>query len=145
LSRKPSDRRRKARGTRGFTLIEVIVALAIAGFGLATLVAAAGTGLGNAKLAGQYVEAARRAQSHLASLGVEAPLAAGEWSGDDGGGYLWRVRVSPPAARADATKDDDDLPSVYTIEATVSWQNGDRARSVTLRSQRMAKIGKPDA
>ena len=59
----PLSKNRADRPAAGFTLIEVLVALAIAALGLGALMAAAGTGLGNATLADQYIEATRRAQA----------------------------------------------------------------------------------
>src|SRR5262245_58465334 len=88
----------------GFTLIEVLVALAVAALGLAVLMAAIGVGLGNARLAERYLEATSRAQSHLAQVGVSLPLSPGEQSGDDGGGFSWLVRISPAAVNASAAE-----------------------------------------
>jgi prepilin-type N-terminal cleavage/methylation domain-containing protein len=137
LSRRSNDGNRSA-GTRGFTLIEVLIALAIAGLGMAALLAAAGTGLGTVRLADRYVEAARRAQSHLALVGVAVPVAAGERWGDDGGGFSWRVKISPPVAHA-TVPGGEPLPALYRVEVKVSWPEGGTAKSVTLRSERVAR------
>jgi len=127
-----------SRRVRGFTLIEVMIALAIAGLGLATLIAAAGTGLGNTKLADQYIEATRRAQSRLAFVGLAAPLTPGEQSGEDGAGFFWRARISLPVAHEKSAPGGESLPSLYTVEVTISWQSGGKVKSVTLQSQRLA-------
>src|SRR3954470_18047813 len=73
----------RARNSSGFTLVEVTVALAVAALGLGLLMAAAGTGLRNAMLADQYIDATRRAQSHLAEIGRLAPLRPGLQLGND--------------------------------------------------------------
>lgn len=125
--------------TNGFTLLEVMIALAIAALGLASLMAATGTGLGNAKLAGQYVEATRRAQSHLAVIGTATPLSPGDRSGDDGGGFSWRVRISPPLIRTNAGPGAQSLPAFYTVEVTISWQGGGTMKSVSLQSRRLGR------
>lgn len=137
MSRKHNEGRRASTRERGFTLIEVLIALAIAGLGLAALMAAASTGLGNAKRAGQYIEATRRAQSHLALIGATTPLQPGDWSGDDGAGFSWRVRIAPPAVHA-AAPGGEAASSIYTLEVTIGWQSGGTANSVTLQSQRLA-------
>lgn len=125
----------------GFTLIEVLVALAIAALGLGALMAAAGTGLGNAILADQYIEATRRAQSRLAATGALIPLHSRTQSGDDGGGYSWWVRISEPALHAGASQSAAQKPlGLYTIEVTLSWRSGLSTRSVSLQSQRLARI-----
>lgn len=126
-----SPQRAGAAGEGGFTLIEAIVALAIAALGLGMLLSSSGIGLGNAGLAQQYIEAVRRAQSRLAVV-ASSPIVPGEGSGDDGGGYTWQVRVSPPERGASA-----DAPFLsYPITVTVSWQSGILTKSVTLRTMR---------
>jgi general secretion pathway protein I len=142
LFRRCSNGKRAAR-TRGFTLIEVLIALAIAGVGMAALLAAAGTGLGNARLADRYVEATRRAQSRLALVGVAIPVAAGAWSGDDGGGFFWRVKISLPVTHA-TVPGGEPLPELHRVEVTVTWQEGGTAKSVTLRSERVARPAQDD-
>ena len=114
-----------------------MIALAIAGLGLASLMAAAGTGLGNAKLAGQYIEATRRAQSYLALIGTASPLNPGDYSGDDGSGFSWRVRISPPLIRSNAGPGAQSLPAFYTVEVIVSWQSGGTTKNVSLQTQRL--------
>jgi len=133
LSKSPGDRAHS-----GFTLIEVIVALAIAGLGLALMIAAAGAGLGNAGEADRYIAATRRAQSHLATLGITNTLRPGEQSGNDGGGYSWRIRVSEPALHASGTQARAKALGLYTIEVTISWRDGRSTRNVSLLSQRLA-------
>lgn len=125
----------------GFTLIEVMVALAIAALGLGVLMAAAGTGLGNATLADQYIDATRRAQSHLAAVGSLTPLRAGIQSGNDGGGYSWQVRISEPVLHAPGMGKQP--LGLYTVEVTLSWHSGVSTRSVSLQSRRLSYI--PDA
>jgi general secretion pathway protein I len=121
----------------GFTLIEVIVALAIAALGLGMLMMATGTGLTNATAAGETIEATLRAQSHLAALGTLTPLHPGVQSGDDGGGYFWRVAISQPVSHASAADADETPPALYSILVTITWRSGLASRSVSLRTQRL--------
>ena len=50
-------------------------------------------------------EAVQRAQSHLAAVGRNAALTEGEFTGDDGGGYRWALRIRPVAQRQAAGQD----------------------------------------
>ena len=50
-------------------------------------------------------EALQRAQSHLAAVGRDAALVEGDSSGDDGGGYRWRLQVQPAAQRQGVAAD----------------------------------------
>lgn len=135
LKKKATSLRRAA----GFTLIEIMVALAIAAFGIAALLAATRTGLGGADLSAQYVEATRLAQSHLATVGILRPLAAGEESGSDDGGFSWRIRISPPLSHAVAAGSDA-LPALYAVETDIEWLSGGKLRQVTLQSQRAGPV-----
>ena len=131
-SRRADGNARADAGAQGFTLIEVLVALAIAALGLAMLMAAAGTGLNNAGLADQYIEATRRAQSRLALVGTAMPLVTSDLSGDDGGGFSWHVRISPPVVHDAPPPGSPPAPASYTVDVVISWLNGGRTRSVAL-------------
>lgn len=120
-------------------MIEVIVALAIAGLGLALMIAATGTGLGNARAADRYIAATRRAQSHLAALGIAATLRPGEQSGDDGGGYSWRTTISEPALHTSGAQSAANVLGLYNVGVTISWRDGLFTRSVSLSSQRLSQ------
>jgi prepilin-type N-terminal cleavage/methylation domain-containing protein len=137
---KNSHLSRGLRGRRsdGFTLFEVVVALAIAAIGLGFLMSATSTGIGNAALAYRYVEATRRAQSHLAEVGVSVPFVAGATSGDDGDGFTWTLRISPAVTHANgASPTGGARTGLYTVDVSVSWRSGVSIRTVSLRSQRI--------
>src|ERR1700755_940187 len=89
----------------GFTLLEVVVALAIAGLALVGLFRAGSDGLFAVDTAARVEEAVQRAQSHLAAVGRDAALVEGEFTGDDGGGFRWTLRVSPLTSRQSLAQD----------------------------------------
>src|SRR5712691_11753110 len=78
---------------RGFTLLEIVVALAIAGLALVGLFRAGSGGVLAVDAAGHVNEAVQRAQTHLAEFGRFAAIAPGESEGDDGRGYRWQART----------------------------------------------------
>ena len=88
-------RREVRRREGGFTLLEVLVAFAIAAAALTALTQGALGGLHSVRVSGHVQEATSRARSRLATLGRGVPLAPGEQEGDDGGGFRWRQRVAP--------------------------------------------------
>ena len=81
------------RSERGFTLLEVVVAFAIAALALSVLFRAATGGMTAVATAGRYEEAVSRAKSHLAAIGHEGAITEGETEGDDGSGFHWRIRI----------------------------------------------------
>ena len=123
----------------GFTLLEVLVAFAIAAAALAALTQGALGGLQSVRVSGHAQEAVARARSRLAVLGPAVPLAPGEQEGDDGGGFRWRQRVAPvgdplPAPRGAAR------PVLLDVSVAVSWRLDGRAREVVLRTRRLGLL-----
>ena len=120
-------------GEQGLALLEVLVAFAIAAAGLGVLFSGALDGLRGASAAARTEEALSHARSHLAALGHGRDIVPGESSGDDGGGYHYRLRVVPAAALAP-----NGQASLYAVRVTMSWTEDGRPRSLSLDSQRLA-------
>jgi len=136
------------RAERGFTLLEVLIAFAIAALALALLFRAASTGLLSVRTAGRYEEAVARARSHLASIGRDAAPIAGSSDGDDGSGFRWHLQITPlatgQAAVASALPNTGvPQPTLYAVTVAISWHEGGKDREVTLRTERMG-LGQND-
>jgi general secretion pathway protein I len=123
----------------GFTLLEVVVALAIASLALVALFQAGSGGLFAVDTAARAEEALQRAQSHLAAVGRNAALVAGETSGDDGGGYRWQLRIQPVMQRQGLAADGVTMQttSLFSVEVAVSWRDGGHERAVVLHTLRL--------
>jgi general secretion pathway protein I len=131
------------RNDGGFTLLEVVVALAIAGLALVALFQAGGTGLFAADTSARAEEAVARAQSHIAAVGRDAALTAGQFTGNDGGGYRWRISVQPLAVRQASGSLDVSATAMalYIVEVEISWGDPGRTRSVVLKTLRLGTTG----
>jgi general secretion pathway protein I len=123
----------------GFTLLEVVVALAIAGLALVGLFQAGSTGLLATDTAARAEEAVERAQSHLAAVGRDAALTVGQFTDDDGGGYRWRLGVAPLATRQVPGPDGVSASKItlYAVEVGISWRDAGHTRSVVLKTLRL--------
>ena len=129
--------------TAGFTLLEVVVALAIASLALVGLFQAGSGGLFAVDTAARSEEALQRAQSHLAAVGRNAALVEGEFSGDDGGGYRWKLRVQPMTKRQGVATDGVTLQTttLFDVQIAISWQAQGHEREVVLRTLRLGTAG----
>jgi general secretion pathway protein I len=124
---------------RGFTLLEVVVALSIAGLALVGMFRAGSGGVLAVDAAGQVSEAIERAQSHLAAVGRIAAITPGETEGDDGGGYRWQFRARPLAAWQAGAAAAGTAITLFEVEMTISWKAGAARRSVVLSSLRLGR------
>jgi general secretion pathway protein I len=122
----------------GFTLIEVVVAMAIAGLALVMMFQAGSTGLFAVDSATRVEQAVERAQSRLAALGRAGAIAPGETEGDDGDGYRWRLRVRPVETRPAPLQSAPGASMIlFDLEVTVAWRAGGRERLVVLNTRRL--------
>jgi prepilin-type N-terminal cleavage/methylation domain-containing protein len=122
----------------GFTLIEVLVALAIAGLGLALLFAATGAGLESSTAAARHIQAAGQAQSRLAQVGLTLPLKKGEYFGDEIGGFHWRVHIGDAISHTSAGTGAAAM-LLYPVTVTESWREGAEQKRLSLYSERVGR------
>ena len=116
----------REREEAGFTLLEVMVAFFIAALATVVVLQAGFTGAAQSSVASRTQEAVARAQSRLASLGVLTTLQPEDISGDDGGGFAWRLSIAPLRSTGGLT--------LYGIRLTETFGN----REVTLKTKRLA-------
>lgn len=118
---------------RGFTLLEVMVALTIVMLALGVFTASALDGARALRESARVEEALVRARSRLARIAAQ-PV-AGDFLGDDGDGFQWRVTTrvleshgQPPASA---------VTMLYAITVRISWRGGTRGREVRLDAERL--------
>jgi general secretion pathway protein I len=80
---------------RGFSLLEVLVAFTILALSLGVLMQIFSGSMRNTDITRDQAEATALAQSLLAAIGVEAPLAAGQDSGSHADKFHWQIEVAP--------------------------------------------------
>jgi len=125
----------------GFTLIEVLVAFAIAAILLLPLLRSFSTGIGTATRTDAATEATLIAQSTLAGMGDVVALSDGASIRQQQGPF--RVSASVRRYHGDDAASRPVLTVVpYDVAVTVEWREGARARSITLRTLR---LGPPPA
>lgn len=120
---------------RGYTLIEVLVAMMLLALVLTVLMSTFSSSLRNVDTAQTYSRAILLAESRLAAQGVTEPLRTGESVGEEGG-LAWQVRVEEFPVDG-IFPDDDLLPDAYVVEVSVTWNATGRDRHVTLASMKL--------
>jgi general secretion pathway protein I len=130
------------RRDRGFTLIEVLIALLIAAAALGVLYQGALAGLLSTRVSSHVVEASARARSHLAVVGHGSAIVPGDQEGDDGSGYRWRLsvrqtQVAPVVAGDPVTVARGPHAALYAVTVWIAWQEDGSAREVRLDTERV--------
>jgi len=131
-----AGRQPRRRAARGFSLLEILVALTVAALVLAPLFQVFGTGLRTARIGDAYTRATLLAQSRLAAFGVERTGRDGTQEGVSEDGMRWQVRAVPLPWEAET-------PSLlmrarpFVVRVEVHWDDGARGRSLALESVRL--------
>jgi len=134
---------------RGFTLLEVLVALAIAAMTFGLLLSTELNGIRAVRDAGTYEAAMQLARSHLAMLGPNMANVPPEQHGQDGA-FIWHIRVRPEAvahagaATAQLFPHANELrATLYGVGLTVSWRSDGREQNLYLNTQRLGFVPLP--
>ena len=119
----------RGRSTRGFSLLEMVVAMAILAFSLAALYQAVSGATKNVRSGEKYAYGVELAKS-LVAANYEIPIGGIVQSGRTAGEFSWQVRS------AEVSLGNSSLPdgALHELEVLVNWQDGLRQREVILRS-----------
>jgi general secretion pathway protein I len=135
---------RRARGrARGFTLIEVAIAMAIVGVGVVSVLEIFNAALRTEHGAGIRARVVMRARDLLERTMTLPDPVPFQDHGDYGDGYKWerRVREARDLAPDDNSRELDVKSDItlFEIEVSVTWpQSADREGVYTLRTVRVA-------
>jgi prepilin-type N-terminal cleavage/methylation domain-containing protein len=123
------------RRSAGFTLVEVLVALAITGLAFGVALPVIAEALGGGAAAEAEAAATLTAQALLGRVGQDIALADGTMTGRDGD-RAWTVAITP------WQPDDDARPGfgvqAHRVAVTVNWPGRLRVQTLTLATLRLA-------
>ena len=115
---------------RGFSLLEMVVAVAILGMSLAALYQAAGGATRIAMIDQKMAYGVELARSLLANYAM-VPLTGLNEAGETEGGFAWQVVAAPVTLQEGSPLAQG---SLQQINVAVRWRDGDRERQVALES-----------
>ena len=121
---------RVPKGERGFSLLEMVVAVAILGFSLGALYQAAGGATRIVRTDEQRSYAVELARSLIALYAVVPPAGINE-TGVTEGGFAWRVVAKPVVLPEGILLAEGTLQG---LSVSVSWDDGPKEREVSLDS-----------
>lgn len=116
-------------GQGGFSLLEMVVAIAILALSLGALYQAVSGATRNVRTGEKYAYGVELARSVLADNNLISTDGVSK-RGETQGGFNWQVLSSP------VTLPQTGLPrgALHQLEVTVSWQDGQKQRQVVLHS-----------
>lgn len=117
---------------RGFSLVEMLVAMVILSLSLGVLYQAAAGAIRNARVSGEYTEAVILAESKLAEYGY---VTVENFSVQDRLGYFFWSVQSWPVPPLENNDEDEPVEEAYALQflrAEVSWGEGARLRELDL-------------
>jgi general secretion pathway protein I len=129
------------RTSRGFTLLEVMLAFVIFALSFATVLEIMVGSMLSVRRASDDTEVALFAQSIMDLVGTEIPIEEGEFSGTGMDRYQWQLDISLYASSSDdvSTLELAEMSGIelYQVDLDIDWQSGRRQRDLhfsTVRS-----------
>lgn len=125
----PVSNNSRGKFTRGFSLLEMVVAIAILALSLGAMYQAVSGATKNVRSGEKYAYGVELAKS-LVAANFEIPMGGIQQSGRTAGEYSWQLRSAAVSLGNSSLPDG----ALHELEVLVSWQDGLKQREVVLRS-----------
>ncbi len=132
---------RSVRFEKGFTLIEVVVALAILGVGLTVIIELFSGGLRLARASMEYTNAVNYARIKMEEIAVKPALEEGTEEGEsEDKTFRWQVGVRKvDFLSIDKSIDYKPPIELFQVKIDVFWKSGSKERSTSVESLKAIK------
>jgi prepilin-type N-terminal cleavage/methylation domain-containing protein len=130
----------RRRAAAGFSLIETLVALLVAGLALTAIAEVFGTGLLGHQTSDTTATALSLAESHMAMAASGEPLTPRQAEGTVAGRFHWLLTVAPyedPQKSISGFAQPAASLRLYRIAVAVDWRDGWRQRQLALDTLRL--------
>jgi general secretion pathway protein I len=124
----------------GFTLIEVVVAMAILGIGLVIIVELFGGGLRLGRTSQEYTKASAYARVKMEEISLTGALEEGVEEGEFDRDFRWQTEGRKVDLLPPVETDYRSPVEFYRVKLEVLWQSGLRDRSAAFETYRTLKV-----
>jgi general secretion pathway protein I len=130
----------KGRGQGGFTLVEVVVAMAILGISLVLVIELFSGGLRLGRASEEYTVAAQLARQKIEEIALYKQVQEGSEEGEFDSTYRWQVEVKKIDLLPLANETDYKPPAyLYQIQVRIIWKSGSKERTTRVETFRAVK------
>lgn len=119
----------------GFTLLEILVALAIMSIALVVVFQLFSANMKGITASGEYIHAAMLAQSKMREILDDDKLAPKAWSDVTDDGH----QIDASVTKADDKRTENLPVELLKIDVTVHWMMGSREKTITLETMKLVK------
>jgi len=127
---------------KGFTLIEILVAVSILGISLAVILQLFSGGLRSGRLSDQYTRAIFHGREKMEEILLSQDLAEGDLAGEFDDSFRWKARIVPIEPHED---EKNRLPfDTYEISVKVMWNQGEKEKDFQISTMKIVEKAKDD-
>lgn len=129
------------RDCKGFTLFEVLVAVAILGIGLTIVIELFSGGLRLGRISGEYTKAMNYAKKKIEEIAIKPEIEEGIEEGRLDEDFRWQIIVKKEELLPIENRPDFKPPvDFFKIQVNIFWKSGIRERSIHLESCKVIKL-----
>jgi len=141
LKKRLLDSRRNIFATRGFTLIEVVVAMAILAIGLTVIIELFSGGLRLGRTSVEYTKAVNYARMKMEEFSLKQTIEEGSEEGTFDDTYRWQIDVKKVDVLPTENSPEFKPPAeLFQVKVNILWKSGARERSTHVESFRAIKL-----
>ena len=133
--------RKGGKATTGFTLMEVVVALAILGVGLTVIIELFSGGLRLGRASVEYTKAVNYGRTKLEEVALKDTMEEGSEEGEFDETYRWQMGVKKVDVLYLEEKTDYKPPAeLYQIQVNIIWKSGLKERSTRIETYKTVQL-----
>ena len=126
--------------SKGFTLLEVLVAIAILGVGLTIIIELFSGGLRLGRASEEYTKAVNYARMKMEEIAIKTTMKEGSEEGEFDDTFRWQVVVKKVDLLPMENKADFKPPAnFFQIQVDIFWKSGSKERSTRIESYKTVK------